>query len=124
MAKEEEEGETGRGVVGRMGGRDVKKVEEDYELFLRDLEEDPEIRGAVNLYKAREDVRMANPGSGLATGGKGRKKERVEMDVDESGSMQGEDVDEGGEADFPEIRIEELLDDFDEMTLEDSGNDQ
>ena len=45
IAKEAgEEGETGagRGVVGRMGGRDQRKVEEDYELFLRDLEEDEE----------------------------------------------------------------------------------
>ena len=51
IAKEAgEEGETGnsRGVVGKMGGRDQKKVEEDYELFLRDLEEDSEMRGAVN----------------------------------------------------------------------------
>jgi len=57
MAREEgEEGEigSGRGAVGRMpvGGRDQKKVEEDYELFLRDLEEDPEMRSTVNLYKA------------------------------------------------------------------------
>lgn len=52
MGKEAgEEGETGggRGVVGRMGGRDQKKVEEDYELFLRELEEDPELRSASTL---------------------------------------------------------------------------
>ncbi|KAJ7752120.1 hypothetical protein B0H16DRAFT_1317667, partial [Mycena metata] len=49
-----EEGATGggRAVVGRMGGRDQKKVEEDYEMFLRELGEDPEMLGAVNLYKA------------------------------------------------------------------------
>jgi nonsense-mediated mRNA decay protein 3 len=119
MAKEvgeEREGGTGggRGVVGRMGGRDMKKVAEDYELFLRDIEEDPEMRGAVNLYKAREDARMANPGSGLGTGGKGRKREKFEMDVDEN---EDETVEEE-EADFPEVKLEELLDDFDEMTLE------
>ncbi|TFY56533.1 hypothetical protein EVJ58_g7582 [Rhodofomes roseus] len=51
-----EEGDTSadRGVVGPMGGRDKKKVEEDYELFLRDLEEDEEMRCAVNLYHAKD----------------------------------------------------------------------
>ncbi|KAJ7439864.1 RNA binding protein [Mycena latifolia] len=82
-----EEGETGggRGVVGRMGGRDQRKVEEDYELFLRELEEDPEMRGAVNLYKAPEgDTRMGPPpGEGRAGGGKGsRRKAQFAMDVD------------------------------------------
>ena len=27
------------------------KAEQDYELFLRDLEEDPELRAMINLYK-------------------------------------------------------------------------
>ncbi|KAH9842963.1 uncharacterized protein C8Q71DRAFT_877618 [Rhodofomes roseus] len=51
-----EEGDTSadRGVVGPMGGRDKKKVEEDCELFLRDLEEDEEMRCAVNLYHAKD----------------------------------------------------------------------
>ena len=44
IAKEEGvEGETRDGgvVVGMIGGRDRKKAEEDYKLFLRELEEDP-----------------------------------------------------------------------------------
>ncbi|KII87916.1 hypothetical protein PLICRDRAFT_54955 [Plicaturopsis crispa FD-325 SS-3] len=142
IAKEHgEEGETGhgggRGFVGRSGGRDQKKVEEDYEIFLRDLEEDPEMRGGVNLYKAKEvDVKMG-AGSGLA-GGKSRRKTKatnangaaMEMDVDdsagqtpamaqagpaaESGADEDEDEDE---PDFPEIKLDELLENFDEMTL-------
>jgi len=71
MAKEaREEGETRkeRGVVGRMGGRDQKKVEEDYELFLRDLEEDPEMRGAVNLYKVEKGQDIKWLGLGLEQG--------------------------------------------------------
>lgn len=82
MAKEvEEDTQVGdrRGVIGKMGGRDQKKVDEDYEVFLRDLEEDVEMRGAVNLYKAE------GAGSGLA-GGKNRtiRKARkvVGQDVD------------------------------------------
>jgi len=129
IAKEAgEEGETGRerGVVGRMGGRDQKKVEEDYELFLRDLEEDPEMRGAVNLYKApQQDVKMG-AGSGLA-GGKTRKKTQFAMDVDEGqGAPEDEKKQtvneevEDEEADFPEVKLDELLENFDEMTLGDS----
>ncbi|KAJ7699637.1 NMD3-domain-containing protein [Mycena rosella] len=127
-----EEGETGggRGVVGRMGGRDQRKVEEDYELFLRELEEDPEMRGAVNLYKAPEvDARMGPPpGEGRAGGGKGsRRKAQFAMDVDVaeeappervSGVAHPDDDDEEEEeADFPEIALDELLEGFDELTL-------
>ncbi|TDL24889.1 NMD3-domain-containing protein [Rickenella mellea] len=134
MAKEVEEGAvagdpTARGVVGRMGGRDQRKVEEDYELFLRDLEEDTEMRAAVNLYKAQNPG--MNAGSGLA-GGKTRRKAKGQhsMDVDEAQTHGGqpeagtqnsdmvageEDVHE--EADFPDIKLDELLENFDEMTL-------
>ncbi|RPD53416.1 NMD3-domain-containing protein [Lentinus tigrinus ALCF2SS1-7] len=127
MAKEAgEEGETGggRGVVGRMGGRDQKKVEEDYELFLRDLEEDEEMRGAVNLYRAKDQ----KAGSGLA-GGKTRRKGQFDMDVDEAGAAAAAAAattapeatdDEEEEADFPDVKLDDLLEDFDEMTLEES----
>ncbi|KAG9309972.1 NMD3 family-domain-containing protein [Chiua virens] len=118
IAKEAgEEGETGagRGVVGRIGGRDQKKVEEDYEIFLRELEEDPELRANVNLYKAR-DVKMQDVNGGRKKGG------QYGMDVDQVGP--GEEVSvEAGEAeaeeegDFPDVQLEELLEDFDEMTL-------
>ncbi|KAF9077352.1 NMD3 family-domain-containing protein [Rhodocollybia butyracea] len=108
-----EEGETGgsRGVVGRMGGRDQKKVEEDYELFLRDLEEDPEMRSAVNLYKAG-DVDMKTEAK------KGPKKAQFAMDVDDTPHQETEEEDE---VDFPEIQLDELLEGFDEMTLGDDG---
>lgn len=109
----DEEGETGsgRGVVGRMGGRDQKKVEADYELFLRDLEEDPEMRGAVNLYKA--DVNMKTE-----TKPRGPKKAQFAMDVDEAAPrVENEDDEEEEEADFPEIKLDELLEGFDELTL-------
>lgn len=125
IAKEAgEEGETGggRGVVGRMGGRDQKKVEEDYELFLRELEEDDEMRGAVNLYKAQ--VNTPGAGSGMA-GGKTRRKGQFAMEVEESGVSsevvpQEATDDEEEEADFPEVKLDELLEDFDEMTLDDA----
>ncbi|KIP04741.1 hypothetical protein PHLGIDRAFT_109206 [Phlebiopsis gigantea 11061_1 CR5-6] len=118
IAKEAgEEGETGggRGVVGRMGGRDKKKVEEDYELFLRELEEDEEMRGAVNLYRVKND--QPGAGSGLA-GGKTRRKAQFDMDVDEVSSVPAPAEEEEEEPDFPDVKLDELLEDFDEMTLE------
>ncbi|KAI6006137.1 NMD3 family-domain-containing protein [Pisolithus albus] len=123
IAKEEgEEGETGggRGVVGRMGGRDQKKVDEDYELFLRDLEEDPELRGAVNLYKV-QDVKMKEG----RDGGQKRRNGQYGMDVDEvehgpaATTTNGEEEEE--EPDFPEVGLDELLEDFDEMTLQEAA---
>lgn len=72
MAKESEEAGDGRGVVGRLGGRDQKKVEEDYELFLQDLEEDSEMRQAINLYK-----------SSGSKGGAKKKGGQYGMDLDE-----------------------------------------
>jgi nonsense-mediated mRNA decay protein 3 len=126
MAKEEgEEGETGggRGAVGRMGGRDQKKVEEDYELFLRDLEEDPEMRSTVNLYKA-DGMKPEKSGVGTRDA-KARKKTQQAMDVDEAPAPVAEPTPEEdgeeAEADFPEVKLDELLEDFDEMTL---GNEE
>jgi len=130
IAKEAgEEGDTGsgRGVVGRLGGRDQKKVEEDYELFLRDIEEDEELRGAVNLYRTK--VEKPGQGSGMA-GGKNRRKGQFDMEVDDkpaplaaaaatNGIGGGEEEEEEEEADFPEVKLDELLEDFDEMTLDD-----
>ena len=124
IAKEDgEDGETGggRGVVGRMGGRDQKKVEEDYELFLRELEEDPELRANVNLYKAK-DVKMHDASAGRKKGG------QYGMDVDSvgpepgngaGGGVEGEEEDAEEEGDFPDVQVEELLEEFDEMTLGD-----
>lgn len=127
IAKEAgEDGETGggRGVVGRMGGRDKKKVEEDYELFLRELEEDEEMRGAVNLYRVKNEAPGA--GSGLA-GGKTRKKGRGQFDMDVENSESVPAAPESvttetahDEPDFPDIKLDELLEDFDEMTLDEN----
>jgi nonsense-mediated mRNA decay protein 3 len=99
----------GRGALGRRGGLDQQKVEKDYEMFLRELEEDPELRSSINLYKAataaaaaaageeggdQGDASMggvvnangSTPGSGLA-GGKSRRKDKRKaafaMDVEE-----------------------------------------
>ncbi|KAG4092432.1 NMD3 family-domain-containing protein [Neocallimastix lanati (nom. inval.)] len=83
LSKEEENN-------GEKSKAEVAKAEQDYELFLRDIEEDPELRGMINLYK--------NPNAN-------NNNQDDEM-IDESEA----------EEDFPEIQLEELLD---ELTLED-----
>ena len=127
----------GRGALGRRGGVDQKNVERDYELFLRDLEEDKEMRAAINLYrtghdkdKADVDIKMASvPGSGMKGGKRRTKKTPVEenMAVEESVVVEedghdGDDETEDAEAeeeDFPEIEMGELLEHFEEMDMED-----
>ncbi len=63
--------------------KDVEKKERDFELFLRDIEEDDDLRGMVNLYKSEKSV-----------------------DVDAM------EESEEGEADFPEIQLHELMEDM------------
>jgi len=94
----------GRGALGRRGGVDQKKVEQDYELFLREIEEDPEMRQAINLYKG--DSKMKATAASKQKGG------QYAMDVDETPSESGEEGEAG-----PEVPLEELLDDFEEMSL-------
>jgi nonsense-mediated mRNA decay protein 3 len=120
----------GRGALGRRGGLDQKKVERDYEIFLQSIEEDKDMRSAINLYKgnarsgaaagAAEDVTMGRPK------GPGKKRgTQFAMDVDEQASLvasapsEDDAHQEGNEADFPDVKVDELLDDFEEMELHD-----
>ena len=130
----------GRGALGRRGGVDQKNVERDYELFLRDLEEDKEMRAAVNLYRADanaaeaadDDADMSGhkSGSGMAGGKRrtGQKKQGADMEMDvEEAPTEEDDMEEDGhegddeseEEDFPEIELDELLEHFEEMAVVD-----
>lgn len=73
-----------------------QKAEADYERFLQDLEEDEEMRQAVNLYKAKAAPSKQDAGA-MDT--------ESEMDDDENGDM-------------PQINMDELLDDVENMTLD------
>ncbi|KAG8527440.1 ribosome-binding protein [Bacidia gigantensis] len=95
--------------VKRLNGRqeepqgkkqDQDKIERDFEMFLRDVEEDEELRGAVDLYKSQQ-----------------AKKKTDKMDVVEEASVA--ETEETAEDDIPRIEMEELLDDFDELNVED-----
>lgn len=130
-AEDVQDGTVGRGALGRRGGVDQKNVERDYELFLRDLEEDKEMRAVINLYKADapeegEDEAIAvekKSGSGLH-GGKRRnglaKQAQHDMDIDGDEAV-GEEVEDDEEEDFPEIDMDELLENFEELDMGDSA---
>jgi len=73
------------------------KAEQEYEEFLRDLEEDPELRSGVVLYKAPEMKRKeAQPAS--------TDNESI-TDVDED------------DPDFADVTLDELVDDVATMAL-------
>ncbi|KAJ1331804.1 60S ribosomal export protein NMD3 [Microdochium nivale] len=68
---------------------DQERMDREFELFLQDLEEDDEYRGGVSLYK--------------------QPKQADEMSV----AM----TEDGGD-DVPQVDMDELLDDFDELTMD------
>ena len=75
---------------------DQERMDKDYEMFLRDVEEDEDLRAAVALYKAPK---------------------KKQLDADEMSVATTEDDDD---EDLPQVRMEELLEDMEELTMEDS----
>ena len=73
---------------------DQDRMDREYEQFLRDVEEDEELRAAMALYKNE------------------KKRAEEEMSVAET----EEDEDDG----TPHVNMDELLDDFDELTMQES----
>ncbi|KAI1653568.1 NMD3-domain-containing protein [Daldinia decipiens] len=76
---------------------DQERQDREFEQFLRDIEEDEEFRQGVQLYKQPA-----------------RKKQADEMSV----TTAAEDGDEGDD-DVPRVDMNELLEDFDELAIED-----
>ena len=75
--------------------QDQERVEADFEMFLRDVEEDQELRSTLQLYKAKN-----NRANEQTQGG-------------------GDAMDEDSEDDVPKINMDELLDDFEDLHVED-----
>lgn len=101
MAKEYEEEAQYAAASGRQQAQERDRMEADFEMFLQDVEEDQELRNTLSLYK----VKQRNERMESSTGAGG-----MEMDEDEDGES-----DNG----VPKINMEELLDDFDELNMED-----
>lgn len=79
---------------------DKEKAETDYEMFLRDIEEDPEFRASINLYKDEKASRMEVESQEMETQEEEHMSDQEDLDLD--------DLDDA----FPEIKLEELLDDL------------
>lgn len=92
MAKEHQE--LGGNEDSRQARQEQERAERDYETFLQELEEDEEMRTAINLYRAN------NP--------------QPRIDEEES-EMADED-------DAPQINVDELLDELDDMNLDDNNS--
>ncbi|KAJ5690640.1 60S ribosomal export protein NMD3 [Penicillium macrosclerotiorum] len=91
MAREyEEEALAGAGGARRKG-EEQDRLEADFEMFLRDVEEDQELRETLDLYKVRK-----NP--------------TADHEMDE---------DSGSDDEVPKINMDELLDDFDDLNMDD-----
>lgn len=80
--------------------QDQERMERDFEMFLRDIEEDTDLRSTVALYKARHE-----------------KKGKDAMEGVEAASVAS--TEETGEDDVPKIDMQELLEEFNELDMDD-----
>lgn len=93
MAREYDEESVAQGNSGGRRQDQENRLEQDFEMFLRDVEEDQELRQTLDLYKARNRA----PAQG-------------DMDMDEDSESDDE---------APKINVDELLDEFDELNMDD-----
>ncbi|TPX52155.1 hypothetical protein SeMB42_g01620 [Synchytrium endobioticum] len=116
---------------GKPGGKsDKARADDDYEIFLRDLEEDAELRGMVNLYKAPVKItpspKKTRPSTDMETDDVAPLTATTTTTQQPTGAYAEEEMDytDGEDSELPEISINELLDDMEGMTLADAeGND-
>ena len=78
------------------------RIEADYDYFLQSLEEDPEMRSTVNLYKAKDSRKKRTAVKAAA----------APDQMEEDASTVADDASEGG------VRLDELLDEFEDMTID------
>ena len=76
---------------------DQTRMDDEYEAFLRDVEEDEELRATLALYKNT------------------RKTKKPQQDADAMSIAETEDDDDDG----PKISMDELLDDFEDLDIQD-----
>ncbi|GAA6060090.1 hypothetical protein JCM10212_003051 [Sporobolomyces blumeae] len=83
---------------GKAVAGDQAKAEADYERFLQDIQEDPELRAEMQLFKDKSAL------------------ERQQNAMDEDTDAEGGDDDDD---EYPEINVDELLDDMENLGIED-----
>ncbi|MCJ1454816.1 ribosome-binding protein [Mycoblastus sanguinarius] len=89
--------------------QDQERMERDFEMFLQDVEEDPEYRSGLALYKAEQAKRQKDKMEGLETASVAETEETEETE-------EGEEV--------PKIDMDELLNDFDELDVKDAEEEE
>jgi nonsense-mediated mRNA decay protein 3 len=77
--------------------QEQEQLEQDFEMFLRDVEEDAELRSTLALYK--------------------KQASKTRMEGIETASTA--DTEGAGEEDVPAVDVSELLEDFDDLDIED-----
>lgn len=77
--------------------QDQERIERDFEMFLQDVEEDPDLRSSLALYKAKKESMKKDAMEGVEVASVAETEETAD-----------------GEA-VPKIDMEELLDDFEEL---------
>ena len=97
---------SGRGMAPG-GAAEQARAEAQYEMFLRDLEEDEDMRAGVTLYK-----------SGGAGAAKARDPDAMDVESDAGATTDADDDD-----DLPRISVDELVDEMAETTLDDVEED-
>ena len=93
MAREHNDIDASQDYSSRANRQEAERAERDYELFLQELEEDEELRQNVNLFKNR---------------------------AAQAASAAEDNNEEDGHDSGPEINVDELLDELDDLTLEDT----
>ncbi|POV98671.1 hypothetical protein PSTT_14243 [Puccinia striiformis] len=83
------------------GTAEQARVEAEYEMFLRDLEEDPELRQNVQLFKAQPNSKKLPA-------------DAMELEDADTESVAETEMDDD---DFPKIQLDELLDEMDGLNI-------
>jgi nonsense-mediated mRNA decay protein 3 len=100
--------------------QDQERLERDYEMFLREVEEDAELRNTLAVYKAQEaGRRKAEKMEGVVVEETEKEKEAAAMD--EGADVEETDDDDADDDDVPQIAMEELLDEFDELDIKEKA---
>jgi len=94
--------------------QEQERAERDYEDFLKEIEEDTELRQTLALYKNTKK----NPP-------KSQRMEGVEIEggvsLDQQSAMDEDEEEEDVDSALPEIGMDELLDEFEEMNVGDEA---
>ncbi|CAO3591254.1 unnamed protein product [Absidia cylindrospora] len=86
--------------------QDQAKMDQDMETFLRDIEEDADFRATVNIFKSQQKSNANAPTASANDGDDDESKEATAQPDDD------DDNDEEEEEDFPDISLEEMMDEM------------